>query len=335
MNIHGPCPKGFGKLSIKKIKSLPFGGPISAIIAVICFSLNDMCIKFISGDYALHQIVFFRSIIGLGLLLGLLVPFSGGLPSLRTKRLGLHLLRGLCVVFANLCFFLGLASLHLSEGVAIFFISPLLITVFSVLFLKETVGIHRWSAIFLGLVGVIIMLRPGTSAFQLASFFPLAAAFGYASLHMLTRYIGRTESALTMSFYIQVTFFLIACLFGISTGSGQFAGSKDASLEFLMRAWVWPSLEDIPLFLLIGFASAFGGFFISHAYRNSDAGFIAPFEYFAMPLAVFWGYVVFKHWPDHTSFLGMILIVGAGLYLIWREISAKSLSVQDTPRYRR
>ena len=322
-------------MSIKKFTSLPFSGPISASIAVICFSLNDMCIKFISGDYALHQIVFFRSIIGLGLLLGLLVPFSGGLVSLRTKRLGLHLLRGLCVVFANLCFFLGLASLQLADGVAIFFISPLLITVFSVIFLKETVGIHRWCAIFTGLVGVTVMLRPGSSAFQFASFLPLAAALGYASLHMLTRYIGRTESALTMSFYIQVTFFLVSCLFGVAIGGGQFAGSENASLEFLMKAWAWPSLEDLPLFMLIGFASAFGGFFISYAYRNSEAGIIAPFEYFAMPLAVFWGYIVFAHWPDHISFLGMTLIVVAGLYLIWREIRTKSSSVQDTPRYRR
>ena len=102
-----------------------------------------------------------------------------------------------------------------------------------------------------------------------------------------------------------------------------------------MRAWIWPSLEDLPLFVLIGFVSAFGGFLISYAYRNSEAGVIAPFEYFAMPLAVFWGYIVFAHWPDRISFLGMTLIVGAGLYLIWREIRAKSPSVQDTPRYRR
>ena len=322
-------------MSIKRLISSPFSGPISALIAVICFSMNDMCIKFISEDYALHQIVFFRSIIGLGLLLGLLVPFSGGLLSLRTQRLGLHLLRGLCVVFANLCFFLGLASLQLADGVAIFFISPLLITVFSVMFLKETVGMHRWSAIFAGLVGVTIMLRPGSSAFQFASFLPLAAAFGYASLHLLTRYIGRTESALTMLFYIQVTFFLVSCFFGVATGGGQFAGNEDASLEFLVRAWVWPSLEDFPLFVLIGFVSAFGGFFISYAYRNNEAGVVAPFEYFAMPLAVFWGYIVFAHWPDRISFLGMTLIVGAGLYLIWREIRVKSSSVQDTPRYRR
>ena len=152
---------GFWKLGTKKLTYLPLGGPISALIAVMCFSLNDMCIKFISGDYALHQIVFFRSIIGLGLLLGLLVPFSGGLLSLRTQRLGLHLLRGLCVVFANLCFFLGLASLQLADGVAIFFISPLLITIYYLTLLKLPVRIHRWFAIIEDLVCFTVILRPG------------------------------------------------------------------------------------------------------------------------------------------------------------------------------
>ena len=97
-------------MSIRHAVSSPLGGALCASAAVVCFSLNDVSIKFISGgDYALHQIVLFRSV-RLGLLLGLLVPFSGGLLSLRTNRLGLHLLRGLCVVFANLCFFLGLAG---------------------------------------------------------------------------------------------------------------------------------------------------------------------------------------------------------------------------------
>ncbi|EHI49924.1 DMT(drug/metabolite transporter) superfamily permease [SAR116 cluster alpha proteobacterium HIMB100] len=322
-------------MDIRHAVSSPLGGALCASAAVVCFSLNDVSIKFISGDYALHQIVLFRSVIGLGLLIGLLVPFSGGLPSLRTNRLGLHLLRGLCVVFANLCFFLGLASLQLAEGTAIFFISPLLITVFSVVFLKEKVGQHRWAAIFVGLIGVVIILRPGTSAFQIASLLPVAAAFGYAFLHMLTRYIGKTESALTMSFYIQVTFLLVCCLFGLVTGSGEFAGHENASVDFLLRAWASPQTDDLMFFLLIGFASAFGGFFISQAYRHNEAGYIAPFEYIAMPLAIIWGYLVFQDWPDQLSFLGMGLIIASGLYVIWRELRAKAASVPDTPRYRR
>jgi len=181
-------------------------GAASSIIAVICFSINDVAIKFLSGNYALHQVVLFRSIIGLFFLLFFILPFSGGWKALSTKRLGIHLLRGCCVVFANMSFFLGLAALPLAEGVAIFFISPMVITIFSVIFLKETVGSRRWLAIILGLIGVIIMVRPGTEAFQFAAILPLMAAVGYATLHMLTRYIGRTESAATMSFYIQITF---------------------------------------------------------------------------------------------------------------------------------
>ena len=105
-------------------------GAASSIIAVICFSINDVAIKFLSGNYALHQIVLFRSIIGLFFLLFFILPFSGGWKALSTKRLGIHLLRGCCVVFANMSFFLCLAALPLAEGVAIFFISPMVITIF-------------------------------------------------------------------------------------------------------------------------------------------------------------------------------------------------------------
>ena len=109
-------------------------GSVSAVIAVFCFSTNDVAIKFISKDYALHLVVLIRSLVGLMVLFMFIVPLSGGVKVLYTNRLGLHLLRGLCVVFANITFFLGLAALPLAEGVAIFFISPLLITFFLLFF---------------------------------------------------------------------------------------------------------------------------------------------------------------------------------------------------------
>jgi len=215
-------------------------GALSALIAVFCFSVNDMAIKFLSDGYALHQIVLIRSMIGIVFLLCVVVPLTGGLGALRTRRLGMHFLRGGCVVFANLTFFLGLASLPLAEGVAIFFVSPLIITVFSVIFLRETVGPWRWAAIAVGLVGVVVVLRPGTDAFRLAALLPMVAAVGYAALHMLTRYIGRTESAAAMSFYIQLTFIMVSAGFGLAFGDGKFAGSSDPSIAFMFRAWSWP-----------------------------------------------------------------------------------------------
>lgn len=309
---------------IKASENTALIGAGSAIAAVFCFSINDTAIKFLSGDYALHQVILIRSLFGMAVLFAVVVPLSGGWRNLRTRRIGMHLLRGLCVVFANMTFFLALAALPLAEGVAIFFISPLVITVFSVIFLRETVGPRRWAAIALGLIGVIVMLRPGTAAFQGAALLPLAAAFGYAALHMLTRKIGVTESAASMSFYIQLTFIAVSASLGLIMGDGKFAGSDDPSLDFLLRAWVWPGPRDYLILALVGAASAFGGYFISQAYRVSEAALVAPFEYLALPLAILWGIVVFGEWPDGVAIIGIALILGSGLYMIWREAQVRA-----------
>jgi len=320
----------FKLLSLPK----PLLASLCAILAVTFFSINDMLIKFLSGDYALHQIVLLRSTIGIILLLAVFTPISGSFSVLKTKRLGMHLLRGCCVVFANLTFFLGLAELQLAETTAIFFISPFLITIFSVIFLKEYVGAHRWTALFIGLAGVMIILRPGTDAFKLAALLPMAAAFGYASLHMLTRHIGKTESALTMSFYIQMTFIIICLGFGAFASDGRYAPEESGALNFLFREWAPLAQEDWPVFIAIGSASAFGGYFISQAYRLSEAAYVAPFEYFAMPLSIFWGVVIFSEIPDFPVLIGILLVISSGLYVVWREKVRKRTAAQ-MPRFRR
>lgn len=294
-------------------------GIASAIGASLFFSFNDMAIKFISDDYALHQVVLIRSLIGMVVLLAIIVPLDGGLKVLRTKRLGLHLVRGLCVVIANMSFFLALAAMPLADAVAIFFIAPLLVTVFSVIFLAEYVGPLRWMAVAVGLVGVIIMMRPGSSSFQFAALLPLLAAVFYSGLHILTRKIGGTERASTMTFYIMITFIAVSAAMGLVAGDGRFAGSSDASLEFLFRAWVWPDPQDYLIFIGLGVASSFGGFLISQAYRLCEAGLASPFEYTALVLAIFWGVVVFGEWPDVMDWIGVTLIIGSGMFMLWRE----------------
>ncbi len=314
-------------------KNPPILGALSAMIAVFCFSINDVAIKFLSGGYALHEVVLIRSFIALAVFFAVVLPLAGGLAVLRTKRLGLHLIRGGCVVFANMAFFMGVAAMPLAEAVAIFFVSPLLITVFSVVFLGETVGPRRWAAIGIGLLGVVVVLRPGTSTFQFAALLPLTGAFGYATLHTLTRKLGTTESAAALTFYIQITFIAVAGTIGLGLGGGQYAGWDNASLEFFFRAWTWPGPRDWVILVVLGLCSVGGGYFISQAYRLSEAALVAPFEYIAMPLAVLFGMLLFDEWPDLFAWSGILLIVGSGLFLIWREAAAGA--PRPRPRARR
>lgn len=294
-------------------------GILAAMGASIFFSLNDMSIKFLSGDYALHQVVLTRSIFGLLVTLAIFVPLEGGLGVLRTKRLGMHMLRGAFVVTANMTFFLSLAALPIAEVTAIFYVAPILITALSVVLLGERVGPRRWVAVILGLAGVVVMLRPGAGVFHAAAFLPLLAALCYALLHMMTRKIGGTERASTMAFYIQLTFILVSAVIGLALGDGRYAGSGDPSLEFLFRQWTIPPAGDFAIMAAIGVGSAFGGYLISQAYRLCEAGLAAPFEYVAMPLAILWGVLIWGEWPDATAWVGIALIIGAGLFIAIRE----------------
>ena len=241
---------------------------------------------------------------------------------LRTQVLGQHILRSCFVVVSNLFFFLGLAALPLANVVALFFVAPLLITALSVPLLGEKVGVQRWSAVGVGLAGVIIMLRPGTGLFQPAMLLPLGAAVSYAMLHMMTRRMGGTESTLTMTVYNQIIFAAVSLIIGLGLGNGAFATESDPSLAFLLRAWQVPALADIGIFLVLGICSTMGGLLISQAYRQCPAAIVAPFEYVAMPLAIVSGLVIFGEWPEPFAWIGIALICGAGLFVVWRETRA-------------
>lgn len=296
-----------------------FLGIGSAIAAAMCFAANDVIIKFLSGDYALHQVVLVRSVVGLAVVLGLFVPLAGGWGALRTRRLGLHLLRGSFVLASNLMYFAALSVMPLAEAMAVFFVAPLLMAALSVPILREYVGPRRWAAIAVGLVGVALVIKPGASAFQPAALLVLGAAGCYAMVSIMARRIGRTESALTLAFYVQLMFIGTSALVGLVAGDGGFATSGGGPVDFLLRAWVWPAPVDWGLMALAGAVNGLAGYLIATAYRSCDVGLIAPFEYAALPIGVALGYVIFAELPDAVAWLGIALIICAGLYMAWRE----------------
>ena len=308
------------------------GGAPFAAAAMVFFTMNDAAIKALSGAYPLHEIVLIRSTLALVIVVVMALTLGGGLTALRTRRPVISFLRGAFVVAANMLFFLGLAAMPLAEASAVFFIGPLVITVFSVIFLRERVGPRRWIAVFVGLAGVLVIIRPGSAAFQPAALLPMAAAVCYAGLHMLTRVIGRTDTTLSMIFWIQLVFISVAVAIGLTVGDGRFAEQDSPSLAFFFRGWVWPDPAHYLRLASLGLILVAGAWLISRAYSVSEAALVAPFEYVAMPLAIFWGYVVFGEWPDSNAWTGIALIVGAGLFLMWREVRLNRSPPPAAPR---
>lgn len=299
-------------------------GIMFVLVGVFSISINDLLIKQLSGGYPLHQIVFVRSSIGILFSL-IIVQFEGGWGILRTNRPWLHATRGIMIVIANMTFFLALAVLPLADATALFFAAPLFITLLSIPLLGEKVGPLRLTAVAVGFVGVVIMQRPwaGTSTLdvnRIILLLPVLAALTYALNQLLTRKLGVSSKASAMAVYIQATFILVSVLFYLVAGDGRFAeGATNASVIFLLRAWVWPADSDMWVFVGLGVNSAIIGYCLSQAYRLADAATIAPFEYIGLPLAVVWGYVFFNDLPEIEVWIGITLILGAGLFVFLRE----------------
>lgn len=293
-------------------------GILFAIGGTLIFSVNDVSIKFLSGGYALHQVILIRAIVAMAFILAVIHWSDRGWSQMRTQRPTAHLLRVAIVMLSNVTYFTGLAVMDLADAVAVAYVSPIVITLLSILVLGEKVGPRRWAAVIVGMVGVLVMLRPGSGVIQPAALLVLISAVLYAAGNLLARHLGGTESAMTLSFYVQAGFIFVSLAMGAFAGDGHLA-SEDGIWAFLFRPWIWPPVEDWPIFLATGLSVGIGGMMVTQAYRTSEAGLIAPFEYVGMPLAIFWGLVVFGTFPDLVSWAGIALICGSGLYVIWRE----------------
>lgn len=301
------------------------GLAIAFVLAgVLCISVNDLVIKQLSGDYPLHQSVFLRS--GIGILFSLVfVQMEGGFSILTTRHPWLHLLRGVLIVVANMTYFAALAALPLADATALFFAAPLFITLLSIPILGEKVGPLRMSAVLIGFFGVVVMQRPWESSEALdvpriVLLLPVIAALTYALNQLMTRRLGVEAKASAMAVYIQATFIAVSLGFFVVAGDGRYAqGLENESLLVLLRAWRWPSPEDWPYFIALGVNSAVIGYCLSQSYRLADAATVAPYEYVGLPLAVFWGWIVFAELPVVEVWIGMALILASGLFVFLRE----------------
>lgn len=312
MNDINRCPRGHDLERKARLAILCVVGGAFAL------TLQDALIKLLSETLPLHEITLLRSVIAIFITL-LFLKFEGGLYLLKTKYPLLHLWRGLLLIIANSCFFFGVAGMPLAEATAVFFIAPLFITALSRPLLGERIGGRRWIAVGIGMFGMFLMLRPEHDTFDFVTLFPIGAALSYALLQILTRRLGATDRASSMALYTHVIFAFVSLLVGLIIGDGRFSGFNHPSIEFLLRSWSVPSRIELLILLICGVSIAFGIYLFFQAYRVAQPSLVAPLEYSALPLSLFWGFVLWGDWPDMVSMLGIFLILGSGILVFYNE----------------
>jgi len=247
------------------------------MLALLIISLQGIVVKWLGGDYPVLEMVVFRNLVALLFTL-LFFRYEGGRGWPTTRQAKLEIIRGLCLFLSYSTAMMGLAALPLAEVEAIRFSAPLMITVLSVVILREKVHARRWLALLIGFVGVRFIVRPGTQAFNPGSIFVLMSVLFYAFTVMLTRRLQTTDSSATMAFFSSLVYLAAAVIITpLVMLVGDIQGAHP-SVAFLLRTWALPSLPDAITMAGLGLVWAGWTYFMARAYSLAQAAVAAPFE---------------------------------------------------------
>ena len=268
------------------------------LVTLALFTSMDSVAKHLVQNYPPIQVIWSRYLSQTVVSFILLSPVLYRI--LRTKNFKLQILRSALLFTATVCFFTSLKTLKLADVNAIFQVSPIFVTILSVLVLKETVGHRRWLGVAFGLIGALLIIGPGTGVFSYAVILPIISALSYAAYVISTRYLSQDESPLTSFVYTALL------------------GSIAASV-LVVPSWTPIESSDLFVFSVFGLLGATGHFLLIHAYRISEASFLAPFNYIGILYGSLWGFYFFNEVPSLITILGGLIIVSSGIYIWLRE----------------
>ena len=277
---------------------LNFGGIPLFLCAILAFACMNALAKGMALQYPIIMVVWARYLSQTVLTV---LVFNRNIKTIvKTKRVKIHLFRSALLFGATIFIFAGFANLSLAATMAIFQTAPLLVVILSVIFLGEIVGVKRWLGVFVGFVGALIIIQPGTDTFLIASIFPLLSALCYAGYAVSTRHLGTEEDPRTNFFYTGLVGSIVSTL-------------------ILFPYFQKIELLDIIYFTLLGTLGGFGHFCLILALRKSEASLLAPFSYFDLVFSACLGIIFFTEYPSQSLIIGAIIIVGAGIYTWYRE----------------
>lgn len=286
-------------------------GLILMSLAVLTIPMSDTIAKWLAADLSVGEIAWLRFVFQTVFLLPFVaIYWRGG------RGQPIHLLLGTLIAASILFLFWGLAHLPLANNIALFFVEPLILVVFSALFLGERITARRWIGVGGGLIGAVIILRPNWSAYGLASLLPIAAATCYAAYLTATRAWAsapRPRDALVLQFWVGGAAALVMLAF-VLLGQG---------LGWSLTRWTTPGPMEWLWLATAGLLAAFAHVLIAMAFARSDASLLAPLQYLEIFGATLLGWLIFAEWPDGFTILGGLIIIAAGLVVI-RERPAEA-----------
>ncbi|NIY79249.1 MAG: DMT family transporter [Rhodobacteraceae bacterium] len=276
-------------------------GAFYALAAFAVFSTHDVVIKFLGGSYAPFQIIFFSTLFSFPLVMFMLIRDRTE-GHLRPVHPWWTLFRTIAAMVNTASAFYAFSVLPLAQVYALIFATPLIITILSIPVLGEHVGFHRWAAVIVGLIGVIIVLRPGATEFTLGHMAALSCAGFGAFASVVVRKVGREERTAVLMLYPLIANFVVMGL----------------AMSFFYRPFPLMDLGSVGLVSLLGFT---GGVVLILAYRASEAAIVAPMQYSQIIWATIFGYFIFGEKVDMPTIAGAGIIILSGLYIVFREAS--------------
>ncbi len=266
------------------------------------FALMHVMIRHATTEIHAMQIAFFRNFLGFIVFLPIIMTRGAGF--LRTKRLRLHGLRGIVNIGAMLMFFYALSIAPVAHVTALGFSAPIFAGILSVLFLGERIRLRRWSAIFFGFIGVIVILRPGAIPIDLGSVLVLSSAFLWAVTLMIIKVMSRTESSLTIAAYMNIFLSVL-------------------SLGPAIWFWTWPSAEGWMWLALIAVTGTLAQIAVSQSLKEAEPTAVMPYDFLRLVWVAILGAWIFGEIPDVWTWVGAAIVFVSGCYLAYRESVAR------------
>jgi drug/metabolite transporter (DMT)-like permease len=285
------------------------------LAAIGLATTQDAVMKSLAGTYPISETVMIRCGVA-AIVFAIWLLSTSGISSLRTSYWRSLLLRSIIISSAYLAFILAIAAIPLANAGAIYFTMPFFVAALSWPILGERVPASRWIIIAMGFIGVLIMVQPGRDVFEPAALFALYSALGYAVSQMLGRKLAQNVPLAVMANWQNTALILMVIVIALLAKFIGFEGVTNKSLAFLTRPFIWPSFHDFLVLSGIGLLAVATMICFIQAYRYAQSNFVAPFEYSGMVWSIAFGVMFFNDFPDFWSWVGMSVIVGAGLAMV-------------------